>query len=60
MALATFCRVLAEVNKGNAAIIDELPTNFTNYNKVVLKECLFGQDGSLLKYAHMYSNSSNY
>jgi len=58
--MATFCRVLAEVNKGNASIIDELPTNFTNYNKVVLKECLFGHDGSLLKYAHMYSNSSNY
>ncbi len=58
MAISTFCFVLSEVNNGNTAILDTLPTNFTNYNKLIIKECTTGRDGDLLKYSNMYSESS--
>ena len=60
LAIQTFCRVLAEVNKGNGKILDELPMNFTNFNKLVIKECTVGTDGDLLKYAHLYMTPANY
>ncbi len=59
-ALSTFCHVLKEVNSGNVNILDELPLNYTNFNKLIIKECVGGPDGNLLKYSHLYMNSDNY
>lgn len=53
-ALQTFCTVLAQVNLNNTAILDQIPLQFTRYNKLIIKECTAGLDGDLLKYAYMY------
>lgn len=59
-AMATFCTVLEEINLNRTEILDKIPLKFVRYNKIIIKECVNGLDGDLLKYAYMFQSGSNY
>lgn len=59
-AMATFCTVLAHINRGEVEILDKIPLRFRNYNKLIIKECIIGPDGNLGKYAYMFQNGLSY
>lgn len=48
------------MNLNNTAILDQIPFNFTNFNKIIIKECTSGLDGNLMKYAYMFTSSNVY
>lgn len=40
-------------------MLDKLPSQYTSYSKIILKECTWGLDGNLEKFFPIYADSTN-